>query len=538
MSSTTYTTGHEGHNHGNTNTQDTNYDDHSGHTHWASGGGLGYTAGHTHDFAAHVDHMLGQHTLAPNQAQYGGYAKLSDYSYVARSPITGLRPVIEQAIRDIAGSYSSIEAAISAYGSKAKLESAIANKLTNLNDWANLDEEAQNEIMIQSGINFDAMTEAEREMTINHLQHSPLPFGDIEEVLSTSAVIDMGITHTLDKDKTEVEHLGDGIYKVTMISNNNNGSHTGHNLGSFKIDLNGYGREDLDGQYATTISSNSTYGSDIQALGEPDNSPWYSSAAQLEDLILTLGYASPTYVTGLEISGTTSYTTGEIKKIELKDVDGVWHTVWTGSEESSTTTPLVSISFDATDFQANAARITLDGGNGEYEAIDAVKLLAPPLEVDDGGGRFTQAKDIGNSMVTHTNTTSQLYLDQAARDILYGNTEDTDFSHPDSQGDSGQSHSFLEHVSEFYADALIQGQAEFGGYVYLNDNYIVGRNTITGLQPVVEQAISQVKAADSTLTGDALERAVAKKITELNDWSSLTEETQAKLMIIDRKSVV
>jgi len=406
------------------NDNGSNYGNDDQQAHWASGSTYNYTYGETHDFAGHADHNLGSNVLAPNQQQYGGFAKLSDYSYIGRSPITGLRPVIEQAIDYYITTYGSVSAAVTAYGSNDALESAIANKITTLNDWSDLTTETQNKIMIMTGINFDAMSTQEQEDSINHLQHSPLPFGAIDEVLFTSAVIDLGFTHTLDKDETEVEHLGNGIYEIRMISNNGAGSHTGHVLGSFKIDMSNYAREDLDGQYASTISSNSTYGSDIQALGEPDNNPWYSTAAQTEDLILTLGYNSPTYVTGLEISGTTSYTTGEIKQIELKDVDGVWHTVWTGSEESSTTTPLVSISFDATDFQANAARITLDGGNGEYEAIDAVKLLAPPLEVDDGGGRFTQAKDIGNSMVTHTNTTSQLYLDQAARWLVgfYGST--------------------------------------------------------------------------------------------------------------------
>ena len=37
------------------------------------------------------------------------------------------------------------------------------------------------------------------------------------------------------------------------------------------------------------------------------------------------------------------------------------------------------------------------------------------------------AKQIGNSMVTNTNDNNKLYLDQAARDILYGETEQTEF---------------------------------------------------------------------------------------------------------------
>ena len=76
-----------------------------------------------------------------------------------------------------------------------------------------------------------------REDTINHLLHSPLPFGYIDEVLSPDTTIDMGYTHTLDKDWTEAAHLGDGVFQILMISNNNNGSHTGHVMGSFKVQL-------------------------------------------------------------------------------------------------------------------------------------------------------------------------------------------------------------------------------------------------------------------------------------------------------------
>ena len=56
-------------------------------------------------------------------------------------------------------------------------------------------------------------------------------------MLTPNTTIDLGYTHTLDKDWTRVGHLGDGVWKVWLISNNNNGSHTGHNLGEFKVQL-------------------------------------------------------------------------------------------------------------------------------------------------------------------------------------------------------------------------------------------------------------------------------------------------------------
>ena len=88
-----------------------------------------------------------------------------------------------------------------------------------------------------TGENFGSWSKAEREESINHLLHSPLPFGNIQQVLSPNQRIDLGYTHTLDKDRTQVKDLGNGIFQIKMISNNNNGSHTGHNLGAFRVQL-------------------------------------------------------------------------------------------------------------------------------------------------------------------------------------------------------------------------------------------------------------------------------------------------------------
>ena len=363
--------------------------------HFASSGKYDYVEGQTHDFAQHADAMLGANVLAQDQEQYGGYAFLGEKTIVARSTITGLQPVIEQAIRQIVGNRT-LEQAAQVYGGYEKLESKIANQLTNLNDWGQLQTETQNEIMIMTGINFDGMSAAEQEKTINHLLHSPLPFGDIKEVLSTNVKIDMGYTHTLDKNKTEVTDLGDGVWKVTMISNNNNGSHTGHNMGSFKIDL---------------------------------------------------------------------------------------------------------------------------GDNASA----------------------TLAKQIGNSMVVNTNNNNLLYLDAAAREVLYDDSKQVDFDHPDHDhsNNPGAGHSFLEHASAMYKGTLIEGQKEFGGYAFLGEDYITARSTITGLQPVVEQAIQQIlrgstvqKAAAASGGYDKLEAKIAQQITNLNDWTQLTETTQAKLMVM------
>ena len=49
--------------------------------------------------------------------------------------------------------------------------------------------------------------------------------------------IDLGYTHTRDKNWTEVEYMGNNVYKITVVSNNNNGSHTGHEMGTAYVEM-------------------------------------------------------------------------------------------------------------------------------------------------------------------------------------------------------------------------------------------------------------------------------------------------------------
>jgi len=199
-----------------------------------------------HNFYTHVEHAYPA-LLAGGQEQFGGYSYVSETEIVARSPITGLKPVIDQAIAQVKAAKPNLEG--------LALESAIAQKLTQLNDWGALTTATQNQIMIMSQIDFGSMSKADQEASINHLLHSPLAFGNITDTLTSDTTIYMSYTHTLDKTKTTAEDLGNGLYKISMISNNNNGSHTGHNLGSFVVDMNGYATE----QWAVSGSASSAY---------------------------------------------------------------------------------------------------------------------------------------------------------------------------------------------------------------------------------------------------------------------------------------
>ena len=66
--------------------------------------------------------------------------------------------------------------------------------------------------------------------------------------------VDLGYTHTLDKEKTKVERQADGSWKASYISNNNNNAHTGHSLGS--VQFNFQGSEDEAKEYANKMLKN------------------------------------------------------------------------------------------------------------------------------------------------------------------------------------------------------------------------------------------------------------------------------------------
>ena len=139
-------------------------------------------------------------------ASRGDFEKVNDKLYRGTSLVTALRPIIEEAIDREIKRNPRLEG--------EAVERKIANRLTNLNNFSQLQESTQEKLIEMTGIDFHAMSKQERERTINHLQHSPVPFGSIESVLTPDTVIDLGFTHTLDKKYTRVGYLGDGVWKV------------------------------------------------------------------------------------------------------------------------------------------------------------------------------------------------------------------------------------------------------------------------------------------------------------------------------------
>lgn len=182
-----------------------------------------------HTYLDHVTATLGTKLLAPDQGAYGTYQEVAPGQIQARSTITGLRAVIEQAVSDVKKNDPKVKG--------EELERRVAKRLTELNDWENLTPQTQAKLSLLAGVDFEAMGGKEREQKLNHYLHSVQPFGDITTPLSPDTIIDLGYTHTLDKDWTQAEDKGNGLYKITMVSNNNDGSHTGHALGSFLVQM-------------------------------------------------------------------------------------------------------------------------------------------------------------------------------------------------------------------------------------------------------------------------------------------------------------
>ncbi|MEM7276260.1 MAG: hypothetical protein AAF547_24510, partial [Actinomycetota bacterium] len=167
-----------------------------------------------YDVHGHVEHsvfLLGQQVLIPGQAATGGFIQTSDNNYMAYSPITAMLPVAIQDNKEVLKKKPNLEG--------EKLYRRLAQEYTGSNDYKNLDRDAQRAINILTCTDWSLVKKKVRENTINHLLHSPISFGTIgsvENPISTDVTIDLGYTHTRDKNWTEVEYMGNNVYKITV----------------------------------------------------------------------------------------------------------------------------------------------------------------------------------------------------------------------------------------------------------------------------------------------------------------------------------
>jgi len=195
--------------------------------------GLAPPTGVPHSFYMHVMHQFGEQFLAIGQKPDSGYKWVAPDRIEVHTKITGMRPAIEQAVLQV-------ERALASGRSRMKhgqtKENMVAHVLRGLNDWPNLTPGAMRAFE-QLGFDGNNVSRKEREQHFNHTVHSPIPFGEPKEILSPDITIDMGEPHTLDLNFTKVQDLGNDIFRIFMISNNKNNSHTGHILGSFVVQM-------------------------------------------------------------------------------------------------------------------------------------------------------------------------------------------------------------------------------------------------------------------------------------------------------------
>lgn len=142
---------------------------------------------------------------------------------------------------------------------------------------------------------------------------------------------------------------------------------------------------DVNGQWAATATASSEYGSDSwaakQATGVPnvaafgdDAKAWAPLEKNKGTETLELSYATAIFASGVRIR--ESLGSGAVTIVELKDIDGVYHVVYTGPDSTSGLNYL-QIAVPTTTYKVNGVRVTLDTtlSPDNWTEIDAVQLV-------------------------------------------------------------------------------------------------------------------------------------------------------------------
>lgn len=131
-----------------------------------------------------------------------------------------------------------------------------------------------------------------------------------------------------------------------------------------------YGASDWSAQQATGAPNTATCGDQVTAWA----AAYYSNGVEWLDV----GFATPVVPTQINVY--ESYTPGSIIKVEVRDAEGTFHTVWTGTPGSVSQCPRVfTVNISNIDFKVNAVLITLDQtALADWDEIDAVELVGTP----------------------------------------------------------------------------------------------------------------------------------------------------------------
>jgi len=142
-------------------------------------------------------------------------------------------------------------------------------------------------------------------------------------------------------------------------------------------------------QWASSATASSYFGttdrwSPDQATGAPDtdecgdyDTAWASAISTGEDW---LEVTFDTAVEPTEINIYASYNPSAIVKVEVKDTDGAYHTIWEGEPELVDECPTITtFSVTAAGLKAKTVRISIDQSNHTgWDEIDAVQLVGTP----------------------------------------------------------------------------------------------------------------------------------------------------------------
>jgi RHS repeat-associated protein len=129
------------------------------------------------------------------------------------------------------------------------------------------------------------------------------------------------------------------------------------------------------GQWASSvIAASSGLASDASATGIPDDAAWTPDNATAMEF-LTVGFTTAQYATGVLIREESG--AGSIMQVQLLDTSGVYHTIWTGTDPTSTDGGPADFTLNfpvSYSYQVSGVKILLSTGNSP--SIDAVELTS------------------------------------------------------------------------------------------------------------------------------------------------------------------
>lgn len=178
-------------------------------------------------------------------------------------------------------------------------------------------------------------------------------------------------------------------------------------------------------QWAAAATASSAYGDPDwaagQATGAPDtrlcgdfSTAWASAAPDSVEW-LEVTFAIPAIPGELLI--VHSYNPTQVVKVELIDLDGAYHSVYTGRPEAAVECPYIqSIYIDGIDVLVGGARITVDQSElGGWDEIDAVGLTglvaeAPPAEPTPPSNGLSAEDMLGWTVFSNPNHVNDLAL--------------------------------------------------------------------------------------------------------------------------------